>query len=53
LLELAAPGLTAVTEEFNGTSWTTVNSMNTARNRLAGAGIQTAALAFGGKCTHI
>jgi len=37
------------TESYNGTSWTTVNSMNTARANLAGAGLQTAALAFGGE----
>jgi hypothetical protein len=29
-------------------AWTSVNSINTARLNLAGAGIQTAALAFGG-----
>jgi hypothetical protein len=29
-------------------SWTTVNSLNTARGDLASAGIQTLALAFGG-----
>ena len=40
-----------ITESWNGTSWTTVNSMNTARRSLAGAGIQTAALAFGGSPT--
>jgi hypothetical protein len=28
-----------------------VNDLNTARQRLAGAGIQTAALGFGGKTT--
>ena len=38
---------TAVTEKYDGTNWTTVNSMNTART-AAGAGTQTAALAFGG-----
>jgi hypothetical protein len=39
-----APGLINVTEEYNGTSWATVNPMNTARYLLAGAGIQTATL---------
>jgi hypothetical protein len=29
-------------------TWTEVNDLNTARARLAGAGTQTAALAFGG-----
>ena len=33
---------------YNGSTWTSVNSMNTARRLLGGAGIQTAALAFGG-----
>jgi hypothetical protein len=40
---------TGATEEYDGTSWTSVNSMNTARDQLAGAGIQTSALAFGGQ----
>ena len=31
-----------------GGSWTTVNSMNTARSNLGGVGTQTAALGFGG-----
>jgi hypothetical protein len=40
---------TAATEEYNGTSWTTSPaSLATARYMLAGAGTQTAALAFGG-----
>jgi hypothetical protein len=38
----------AVTESWNGTSWTPVSSLNTSRNWPGGAGIQTAALAFGG-----
>jgi hypothetical protein len=37
----------SATEEYNGSTWTSVN-LNTARWELAGAGIQTAALAFGG-----
>jgi hypothetical protein len=37
-----------VTESYNGTTWTTVNNLNTARRGLGGAGIQTAGLAFGG-----
>jgi hypothetical protein len=36
------------TEEYNGTSWTTTNPLNTTRRALGGVGIQTAALAFGG-----
>jgi len=34
-------------------SWRTANSMNTARDALAGAGTQTAALAFGGSTPTI
>ena len=41
-------GPTNATEEYNGTSWTSSNNMTTSRQRLAGAGIQTAGLAFGG-----
>jgi hypothetical protein len=40
--------VTAVTESYNGTSWTTVNSLNTPRQQTTGAGTQTAAVAFGG-----
>jgi hypothetical protein len=36
------------TEEYNGTAWTTGNTMGTARYRLAGNGTQTAALGAGG-----
>ena len=37
------------TESYNGTNWTSVNSLNTARGSLAGCGAtNTAALAFGG-----
>jgi hypothetical protein len=36
------------TEEYDGTTWTSSNSLNTGRTSLAGAGTQTAALAFGG-----
>jgi hypothetical protein len=32
---------TSATEEYNGTSWTAGGSLNTARQSLAGAGIQT------------
>jgi hypothetical protein len=44
---------TGATEEYNGISWTNSNSLNTARNDLAGAGIQTSALAFGGYTTTV
>jgi hypothetical protein len=36
------------TEEYDGTSWTGGGNLGTARRRLAGVGIQTAGLAFGG-----
>jgi hypothetical protein len=36
------------TESWNGTAWTELNDLNTARSDLGGAGIQTAALAVGG-----
>jgi hypothetical protein len=40
----------ASTEEYDGTSWTTSPaSMSTARAELAGCGLQTSALAFGGQ----
>ena len=41
-------GPTNATEEYNGTSWTAGGNMTTSRQRLAGAGTQTAGLAFGG-----
>ena len=40
---------TGVTEEYNGSSWSPSNSLNTARFQIAGAGTQTAALAFGSR----
>ena len=41
----------ALVEEYNGTSWSEVNNVNTARNGLAGGGVQTAGLIFGGLTT--
>ena len=40
-----------ITEEYDGTSWTSVNNMNTGRKDLGGssAGTQTAALAISGR----
>ena len=38
----------AITESWNGTSWTEVNDLNTARYVLGGSGSSTSALAFGG-----
>jgi hypothetical protein len=41
--------VTGATEEYDGISWSTSpGSLNTGRGNLAGAGTQTAALAFGG-----
>jgi hypothetical protein len=42
------PTVYSATESWNGTSWTTVNSLNTARFNSGGTGTQTAGLAFGG-----
>jgi hypothetical protein len=36
------------TETWNGTNWTEVNDLNTGRRNIAGDGIQTSALGFGG-----
>ena len=44
----ADPGYKTETESWNGSSWTELADLNTARDDLAGAGIQTAALGFGG-----
>ena len=44
-----SPSKTAVTLKYDGSSWTAVNSMNTARSDLGGTGSQAAALAFGGE----
>jgi len=43
------PPVTAVVEQFDGTSWTEVGDLNTARWGLGGAGTSTLALAFGGR----
>jgi hypothetical protein len=42
------PTVYSATESWNGTSWTTVNSLNVTRYFSGGTGIQTAGLAFGG-----
>jgi hypothetical protein len=39
---------TGLTESYNGTSWTNLPSMSTARNVGSGTGSQTAALSSGG-----
>jgi hypothetical protein len=38
----------ANTEEYDGSAWTGGGNLGTARRQLAGAGTQTAGLAFGG-----
>ena len=38
----------ANTEQYDGTSWTEVNDVNTARQQLGGSGTQTSSLAYGG-----
>jgi hypothetical protein len=48
-LGFGSQGNTALTESYNGTSWTEVNDLNTGRGYLAGAGADnTSALAFSG-----
>jgi len=44
----SAPETNVITESYNGSAWTEVNDMNTARSGGAGTGTQTAAIAFGG-----
>jgi len=41
-------GITNATEEYNGSSWTSVNNMNYSSRNFGGAGTQTSALAMGG-----
>ena len=43
-----SPGKAAETEQYNGTSWTETNDMNSGRNELGGSGAYGAALAVGG-----
>jgi hypothetical protein len=47
-IAFAGQPITAATELYNGSTWTSVNSMNTARFKIGGAGSQTAALGFSG-----
>ena len=42
------PGVQAINESFDGSSWSELNDLNTARSDLAGCGVQTASLGFGG-----
>ena len=46
-------GVTAATEEYDGTSWTGGPNLATARRELGGAGTQTAGLAFAGETTVV
>ena len=41
-----SPSGVANTQSWNGTSWTEINDLNTARRGSAGSGIQTAAIYF-------
>tara|TARA_R110000868_G_scaffold391551_1_gene661765 strand:+ start:829 stop:1800 length:972 start_codon:yes stop_codon:yes gene_type:complete len=43
-----APTAKAITESYNGTSWTEVNDLNSQRAFVTGAGTQTSAIAAGG-----
>ena len=45
----ALAGVTAIVEEWNGTSWTETGDVNTARMGVGTAGTTTLALAFGGR----
>ena len=55
MVETGHPGTTprdtALTEQYNGSSWTEVNDLNSNRRGLTGAGIYTAALAIAGYTT--
>jgi len=43
------PAVVDLTESYNGTTWTEIGDLNTARNQLGGAGADnTAAIVFGG-----
>jgi hypothetical protein len=54
VVSLGPPGVSGATEEYDGSTWTSnPTGLNTARRALAGAGTQTAALAFGGNAAPI
>ena len=44
---------TTKTELWNGTNWTSQDQMNTARNRLPGAGTSTSGLVFFGEASSV
>jgi hypothetical protein len=47
--EVPGPSATAAANTYDGTNWTTIASLNTARRAIGGAGISsTSAIAFGG-----
>ena len=41
-----------LTEEYDGTSWTTTSNLATSRTQLGSAGTAAAALCIGGKSTY-
>ena len=45
--------ITGATEEYNGSSWTTGGSLNTARRNMGGCGTQTASLASAGNTSGL
>jgi hypothetical protein len=45
---MPSPSFFSATESWNGTSWTSVNSMSNARSENGGFGTQTAAVSAGG-----
>ena len=49
--EPSNPAIVNNSEEFNGSSWSEGDNLNTARYVIAGAGTQTAGLGFGGYTT--
>ncbi len=51
-MDLDQIALTDETETYDGSTWTEVGDLNTARRSSNGAGTQTAALAFGGRYTR-
>jgi hypothetical protein len=46
--QAGSPSATAVVQSWDGTSWTEVNDMVTARRKIAGSGSITAAIVAGG-----
>jgi hypothetical protein len=43
------PGYLAITEQYDGSAWTEVNDLNTARNSVSSGGTSTAAFCAGGR----